>query len=441
MSLRATRPAALALVLFLSQWPGPAAAATPPPSPVPSPCPSAAASAAPKPSPSASGAPGTADLCARKASLERVRAQLGTDLASGLAAEQALQASLDQNRRQQAALEAAVAQSEAKSVALRAELRDLEAEMAVLQGRIDRDQRQLARVARAVYFSPPSLEMRLLQAGSIRAMLVRSAETDTIGAHARALGLRLKADRAQLRSDRQRKQAALDQEVAVSQQLTADRLALAALGKQQEDTRVQLVRKIEAIRRELAGVEAQSVAVAQQISAQLAREQQALIGQAVEQAWAQLALWLQTNHFTGTPKDGSSLAPPMAGAVLTQPFGPTDLWFEPPFQGFAHFHTGLDLAAPENAPVLAAADGEVAVVGSGQVGYGNYVILVHAGGLATLYGHLNQVLVRVGDRVVQVQPIGLEGSTGNSTGAHLHFEVRLGGVPVDPAPFLAGPRH
>ena len=87
-------------------------------------------------------------------------------------------------------------------------------------------------------------------------------------------------------------------------------------------------------------------------------------------------------------------------------------------------------------PVLAADDGVVAVAAQGATGYGNYVVVAHSNGLTTLYGHLAAELVKPGDPVVQGQPIGLEGSTGMSTGAHLHFEVRVNGQPMDPRPFL-----
>jgi murein DD-endopeptidase MepM/ murein hydrolase activator NlpD len=103
--------------------------------------------------------------------------------------------------------------------------------------------------------------------------------------------------------------------------------------------------------------------------------------------------------------------------------------------GFPHFHTGLDMASPTTR-IGAAADGVVAAVGSGTTGYGNYVIIVHGGGLVTLYGHLSVTLVTVGQTVTMGQQIGVEGTTGASTGVHLHFEVRLNGTPVDPSPYL-----
>jgi len=81
-------------------------------------------------------------------------------------------------------------------------------------------------------------------------------------------------------------------------------------------------------------------------------------------------------------------------------------------------------------------DGVVALVGSSSSGYGNYVVIAHSGGLNTLYGHLSTSLVKVGQSVTQGTPVGLEGSTGNSTGAHLHFELRINQSPVNPAPYL-----
>ncbi|HUE68532.1 MAG TPA: M23 family metallopeptidase, partial [Candidatus Acidoferrum sp.] len=87
-------------------------------------------------------------------------------------------------------------------------------------------------------------------------------------------------------------------------------------------------------------------------------------------------------------------------------------------------------------PVYAADDGIVALVGNTSSGYGNYVVIAHAGGLDTLYGHLSTSLVKVGQAVTQGTVVGLEGSTGNSTGAHLHFELRINQKPVNPAPYL-----
>lgn len=103
-----------------------------------------------------------------------------------------------------------------------------------------------------------------------------------------------------------------------------------------------------------------------------------------------------------------------------------------PFTQKNRFHHGIDLACPSGSTVKAAADGKV--VFSGEYGgYGNLVIIEHTNGYQTYYGHLQKSLVKKGDQVTQGQKIALSGSTGRSTGPHLHFEVRRKGKPVSPS--------
>lgn len=99
-------------------------------------------------------------------------------------------------------------------------------------------------------------------------------------------------------------------------------------------------------------------------------------------------------------------------------------------------HTGLDIAAPRNTPVLAAADGEVTYSGSGLRGYGNLVVIDHGRGVVTLYAHNHRNLVRKGDRVRRGDRVARVGSTGHSTGPHVHFEVQIDGKRVDPQRYL-----
>jgi murein DD-endopeptidase MepM/ murein hydrolase activator NlpD len=100
-------------------------------------------------------------------------------------------------------------------------------------------------------------------------------------------------------------------------------------------------------------------------------------------------------------------------------------------------HPGIDFANAAGTPVLAAAAGKVISAGWNDGGYGNMVIISHAGGLYTLYGHASKVLVSVGQQVQPGQSIALEGATGDATGPHLHFEVWTAmWTPTDPAPFL-----
>lgn len=143
------------------------------------------------------------------------------------------------------------------------------------------------------------------------------------------------------------------------------------------------------------------------------------------------------------PRDpGPALLWPLARFVLTQGFGCTDLELEPaaPACPSGHLHSGLDLAAPAGTPVRAAAGAVVVLSRADAGGYGRHLVLDHGGGVTTLYGHLLSVAVREGDLVAGGQAIAEVGSTGNSTGPHLHFEVRFGGRPVDPEPQLPA-RH
>ncbi len=105
-------------------------------------------------------------------------------------------------------------------------------------------------------------------------------------------------------------------------------------------------------------------------------------------------------------------------------------------RGFFPGHSGIDLAAPIGTPVFAADGGTVIYAGWSNWGYGNTIVLAH-GSMLTLYGHLSRILVRCGQRVGPGDPIGAVGSTGNSSGPHLHFEIRPGaGEPVNPTGYL-----
>jgi murein DD-endopeptidase MepM/ murein hydrolase activator NlpD len=134
----------------------------------------------------------------------------------------------------------------------------------------------------------------------------------------------------------------------------------------------------------------------------------------------------------GTQSEGGpgAFAWPVTGTI-TSPFG----WRSNPFGGSPEFHQGLDIAAPTGTTVTAAAAGTV-IMAQWYGGYGNYILIDHGGSYSTGYGHLSAIFVATGQSVQRGQAIGAVGSTGQSTGPHLHFEVRINGKPVDPAPRL-----
>ena len=135
------------------------------------------------------------------------------------------------------------------------------------------------------------------------------------------------------------------------------------------------------------------------------------------------------------PLDHIPLAPPLTPLRVASPFGPRPS----PFTGLPSRHEGVDLSAPPGTPVRAAAAGRVRFAGRDGP-FGLAVELDHGNGLTTRYAHLSRILVRPGTRVAAGRPIGLVGSTGRSTGPHLHYEVRLAGRALDPLPLLEAGR-
>jgi murein DD-endopeptidase MepM/ murein hydrolase activator NlpD len=124
---------------------------------------------------------------------------------------------------------------------------------------------------------------------------------------------------------------------------------------------------------------------------------------------------------------------PLENMVLTSSYGMRNH----PVLGKRRKHNGVDLAAPRGTPVYATADGKIEMA-QRYSSYGNYVQIAHGGEYETRYAHLSSYTVAEGDMVHKGELIGYVGSTGRSTGPHLHYEVRLEGAPVDPRPYMSG---
>ncbi len=124
---------------------------------------------------------------------------------------------------------------------------------------------------------------------------------------------------------------------------------------------------------------------------------------------------------------------PLPEGILTSSFGMRNN----PVSGKLIFHEGIDLAAPRGTPVFACADGSVENSGVDPV-YGNFIILRHEGGRESLYGHLQTIQIELHQKVKSGSIIGTVGSTGQSTGPHLHFEIHENGIPKNPAGFIKG---
>ena len=138
----------------------------------------------------------------------------------------------------------------------------------------------------------------------------------------------------------------------------------------------------------------------------------------------------QRNHNQHMYMGSGTLSAPLR-ADISSPFG----WRKHPIFGIRRFHTGIDLAGPNHAAIRAADSGNVLYTGW-YGGYGKVVIVSHGKGMATLYAHLSKIAATSGANIAKGDVIGYEGTTGFSTGPHLHFEVRIDGKPNNPIAYL-----
>jgi murein DD-endopeptidase MepM/ murein hydrolase activator NlpD len=402
-----------------------------------SPCPSpSAASAARVGCPAAAAAPDP-----NQAAYDQLVTRLGGDLAKALTSEEQLTAALKQTSASVQILNDQITQEETLIANLEDQIAQLDTQIADTQARIDVEKEQVAAMAKAIYRQPDSLWMLVARTGNLHDALQATADLVIAGQRAHALQARLEADLLKLQKDRAARQADLDRENATRDRLAASLNTLNDLLSAQNDLSNKVADVIAQIQDAQNGLKDQPPDVTAELATLLESQEQDLIQLSNQLAWSAAhvgaGLALVTHMLpSGKTIAGLALSWPMVGARVTQLFGPSDLLLEPPLGPYKHFHAGLDIAAPFGTTVMAAADGVVVAVGHTRIGYGNYVVIAHGGGIMTLYGHLLETDVNVGTAVVRGQRIGLEGSTGWSTGPHVHFELRVNDSVVDPLPYL-----
>ena len=232
---------------------------------------------------------------------------------------------------------------------------------------------------------------------------------------------------AALRAVNQAKEQAQERTKAAAAQV-------ATLAKAQADAdaaHTELTRRISDLRQESVVLAAQEGSLEALIRAQDAQVQARLTQQAAERATTAPP----PSNGSGTGRTPSRAAGPVSASGLIWPLhGPVTSEYGPRWGGF---HPGIDIAPPYGTPIHAAKDGIVIFAGWNG-GYGQFVIIDHGNGVSTGYAHQSQILVSQGQAVNQGQVIGDEGSTGDSTGPHLHFEVRINGSPQDPRSYVSG---
>lgn len=408
----------------------------------------ASATTAP-PSPCPTTASTTRFVCVQmpdptQAAYAALESRLGGDVARALDAERTLSQVLDGYSATETMLGAEITQEEQTIGALEDQIAQLDSQIADTQARIDVEKEQLAVMARAIYRQPNSLWELIARTGNLHDALLATSAMVVAGQRAHALQTKLEADLAKLQSDLAARQADLDRENGTLDLLNANLSSLEDAISRQTDVSGQLSDLIAQIQDAAAQMKNQAPDVTAQLAQLLEAQEQDLIQRSYDTAWMQAEVgagmaFVSHELPLGKTIQGLTLGWPMSSFVITQPFGPTSLVLEPPLGQYKHFHTGIDLAAPMGTPVHAAAEGVVVAVGHSPYGYGNYVIVGHGGGIATLYAHLLQTNVNVGDRVARSQVVGLEGSSGLSTGAHVHFELRVNDAVTDPMPYLPVP--
>jgi len=326
---------------------------------------------------------------------------------------------INELKAQIAAQQAKIAQTQAKVRETERQIRLTEAEIARREAHIQVRQSLLAQRVRAMdkHGSVDYMEL-VVTSRSFTELVDRLVIMQDIIRSDQRLVDNLRQERDQIKQLRQKLQEQHDQEAALlkQQQDEEAQLQRATTAQQQAlDYYHQLEAQLDAQRKELEAEKARIDALVTRLQAQYDAQARDLGG--------------GTGRF-GWPERGP----------ITQPFGCTDLLGEPydPNCPTRHTHTGIDIGAANGTTIGAADTGIVSYVNWGWGGgYGNYVLITHGNGYATLYGHLSAIYVSVDQAVRRGQPIGAEGSTGYSTGPHLHFEIRYNGAYQNPLSYLS----
>ena len=386
------------------------------------------------------------DAQARLQIINKIKGSLSDNLSRAEAQQIALQQQLQETQDEINQTLDKIAAEEREIASLAEKISALQAKIAETRLQLLKLKREYAGFVRATYKSEADPVALLLGAPNFQAFLNRAVAIEHLSFLSTHLMDRIKQTQLDLQA--QQMVVEMDKQIADRKRddLVAQKAALVAQQAQEKVLQDKLQASIAQVKWELTAINGQSAALAQRIADMEIARQDQLIAEAEQAAWQQAQFWMQNNLFSlptasGTHSTKYPLIWPMPKGTITQPFGPSTLVFEPPGFGYPHFHTGVDVSYIQGTPVLAADDGVVVAaassVMSGQlVGYGNYVIIAHRNNFFSLYGHLLGFSVKAGDTVHQGQPIGAEGSTGNSTGPHVHFEYRYGGQPTNPLPYL-----
>lgn len=314
-----------------------------------------------------------------------------------------------------ARISARITEQQARVAALDREIADTQQRLAQARARLAEDRRTLAREVVAIYtMGSDSAVSELLAAGSFNEFWQKLINVRRVAQAQDAVVARVQRDQAAIQADVDRLSTERRDQAQVLSALQSEAAGLASARAERARAEAQLEAVIADDQRQLA------------LAEQSAREVEAQIAALRAAQAAAAARGGGNGHFVW----------PEVGPI-TQGFGCTSYPFEPydPSCPSKHFHSGIDIAAPWGTSVVAG-DSGIAYTYVSSYGYGNHIIVVHGNGWVSIYGHLSGFAVGSGQPVARGQVIGYEGSTGNSSGPHLHFEIRLNDVPQDPLQYL-----
>ena len=345
---------------------------------------------------------------------------------------------LDEVKARKRVLDARAAEVDRQAGAVEAEARAAEAALEGVQSEFVRAQTQLAIENEALAGERRKLRDRAVAAyianptSNAAELMLRAKDMRQIAATAGYLEAVVEIQTKAVRRYTDRRDATDALRAAVEVQKDA--------AKRQRDVVVNRLTDLEAVvaeqqrvRSELAGEAQRHAALLEEVRQRKADFEAEIASLKTESSTVGALLkGLQVGVVNAVATGSGVLAPPVPGALVTSMFGPR----VHPIFGNVRMHDGVDFAGTGGTPIRAAAAGTVVSAGV-RGGYGNATIVDHGGGLATLYAHQSEMFVTSGTAVTAGQVIGAVGSTGFSTGPHLHFEVRLAGVPVDPLRYLA----
>ncbi len=315
------------------------------------------------------------------------------------------------------AAEAKLAPLAADAERLTAEANAIQQRLALAQGKLDAAQTELDLTAAQLYRSARRGSQYDSVLSSPPDELVQSGQyLDRVGARRQQIVRRVSELRDRIDEQHRLVSSKQERAEALAAQAQTERDQVASLRAQLEPVRAEAAQQQSAEEQALASIQARKG----EFEAELA---------AMQAASDAIAARLRSVG-SGPGAAGACEARPVPGASRSG-FGPR----VHPIYGNVRMHTGVDMAGSSGDPIHACRAGTVVLAGPNG-GYGNTVVIDHGGGMATLYAHQSSIAVSVGQTVGAGQTIGYVGSTGASTGPHLHFEVRLSGNPVDPAPYL-----